>query len=113
MKKIEAIIKPSKMDEVRSALTDFGVNVLTISEVEDCGQRSSQTESLHVRGHSSDFSPRIKLEFVVPDDISSAVCAAIVEVVRPRLPGDGHILISQVDEIVRFRREEKGQLAAH
>src|SRR5580692_8727709 len=110
MKKIEAIIKPFKLDEVRNALKGLGINDMTVSEVESCGERSGL--SLHSRGraYASDFDPKIKMEFMVPDGLSGAVSAAIVEAARTGKSGDGSIFVSQVEESIRIDGREKEQL---
>jgi len=111
MKKIEAIIKPFKLDEVRNALKGLGINDMTVSEVESCGGRNGLSQ--HSRGgeYASDFDPKIKMEFMVPDALSGAVSAAIVEAARTGKSGDGSILISQVEESIRIDAKEKDQLA--
>ncbi|HEV7924584.1 MAG TPA: P-II family nitrogen regulator [Verrucomicrobiae bacterium] len=110
MKKIEAIIKPFKLDEVRNALKGLGINDMTVSEVESCGGRSGL--SLHSRGraYASDFDAKIKMEFMVPDGLSGAVSAAIVEAARTGKSGDGSIFVSQVEESIRIDGREKEQL---
>jgi nitrogen regulatory protein P-II 1 len=111
MKKIEAIFRPFKLDEVRRALAVLGVNDLTISEVEGCRQRNGLSENHPSREYAQDFHPNIKLELVVADALSGAVSAAIVEAAWTGKKGDGHILISQVDEVVCIRTEETDALA--
>jgi nitrogen regulatory protein P-II 1 len=106
MKKIEAIFKPFKLDEVRDALTVLGINDSTFSEVEGCGRRHGLAELYRDRKYTPDFSPKIKLELVVVDALSDAVSAAIVEASKTGSLGDGHILISQVEEAVLIRPEE-------
>jgi nitrogen regulatory protein P-II 1 len=102
MKKIEAIIKPSKLEEVRDALTDLGISDLTISEVKGCGRRSGLFETLRGRAFPPDYRAEIKLEVVVDGALAGAVCTAIVERAKTGSMGDGKILITQVDEAIRI-----------
>jgi nitrogen regulatory protein P-II 1 len=111
MKKIEAIIKPFKLDEVRHALKGLGINDITVSEVESCGGRTGLAKHNGARAYASDFDAKIKMEFMVPDDLSGAVSAAIVEAARTGKSGDGSIFVSQVEESIRIDAKEKDQLA--
>ena len=111
MKKIEAIIKPFKLDEVRSALTGLGVNEMTISEVENCGRRHGVSKRFQGREYLANFYPKIKMEIMVADALSGVVSAAIVEAARCGTSGDGTIFISQVEEAIDFRTREKVELA--
>jgi nitrogen regulatory protein P-II 1 len=112
MKKIEAIIKPYKLEEVRSALTGLGISYVTMSEVESCGRRNAASQHEHGRAFATDFCPKIKLEVIVADALSGTVSSAIVEAARTGTSGDGNIFISQVEEAVRIRTPEKDQLVA-
>ena len=98
MKRIEAIIKPFKLHEVREALADLGVSGLIASEVEGCGRWTGQPEGLLDRPHTSDYIPKIKLEVVVADALSGPVSLAIIEAARTGSLDDGHIFTSQVIE---------------
>jgi nitrogen regulatory protein PII len=106
MKKIEAILKPFKLDEVRHALKILGISDLTVSEVQGCGRRFGLSEHYHGQDCVSDFSAKIKLELLVSDALSDAVSAAIVEAARTGTMGDGQILISQVEEVKSIRIDE-------
>ncbi|HTA31438.1 MAG TPA: P-II family nitrogen regulator [Candidatus Cybelea sp.] len=98
MKRIEAIIKPFKLEEVRSVLTELGINHITISDVSSCERRNGLSQRHYNREYSLDFSPKIKMEVLVADALSGVVSAAIVEAARTGTSGDGSILISQVEE---------------
>jgi nitrogen regulatory protein PII len=107
VKKIEAIIRPFKLEEVRNALTGLGVHGMTISDVEGCGRQSGR------RSHSLalDFSQKMKLEIVVDNALCNAVFDAIITGAKTGKMGDGRIFISQLDEAIRIRTQETGQLA--
>jgi nitrogen regulatory protein P-II 1 len=111
MKKIEAIIKPFKLGEVRDALTDLGIGGMTVSEVEGCGRQKGHNETYRGNEYALDFLPKIKLEVVVSDALVGAASASIVAAARTGKIGDGKIFISKVDEAFRIRTQEKGQLA--
>ena len=98
MKRIEAIVKPSKLEAVRSVLTELGINHVIISDVSSCERRNGIVQHHYHREFSSDFSPKIKMEVIVADALSGVVSAAIVEAARTGTSGDGSILISQVEE---------------
>src|SRR5580693_2578229 len=98
MKRIEAVVKPSKLEEVRSVLTELGINHIIISDVASCERRNGVVQHHYNREFSSDFSPKIKMEVVVADALSGVVSAAIVEAARTGTSGDGSILITQVEE---------------
>jgi nitrogen regulatory protein P-II 1 len=112
MKKIEAIIKPFKLEEVRDALTALGISDLTISEVKGCGRRSGLFETLRGRVFPPDYRAEIKLELVVADALAGPVCTVIVETAKTGSIGDGRILITQVDEAIRINIHGAEQLAA-
>jgi nitrogen regulatory protein PII len=111
MKKIEATFKPFKLDAVRTALASLGINNITFSEVQGCGQRNGPSETYRANASVRDFSPKIKMEVVVNDSLSGAVSAAIIEAARTGSIGDGQILISTVDEAVAIRAQETQELA--
>ena len=111
MKKIEAIIKPFKLDEVRDALADLGIGGMTVCEVAGYGRQNGRTELYRGSEYASNFLPKIKLEIVVADDLAPAVSAAIAEAARTGKIGDGKIFISKVDEAIRIRTEERDALA--
>jgi nitrogen regulatory protein P-II 1 len=108
MKKIEATIKPFKLDEVRSALNDLGVHGMTISEVEGCGR---QNVAQGRNEYALDFCHKIKLEIVVADGLCDAASAAVAKAARTGEIGDGLVLISQVEQAIRIRTQESDQLA--
>jgi nitrogen regulatory protein P-II 1 len=111
MKKIEALIKPFKLEEVRDALSSLGINGMTISEVGGCGRRNGPFDFHRGRECAPDFQPKIKLEVVVADALSGPVSAAIVDAARTGSIDDGNIFISQVDEAIRIRTHETDQMA--
>jgi nitrogen regulatory protein P-II 1 len=108
MKKIEAIIKPFKLDEVKQALTQVGVHGMTISEVKGFGRQKGHTE--HYRGaeYVIDFMPKIKIEIMVDDALAAITCKAIEDSAKTGRIGDGKIFIMPVDEAVRIRTGEHG-----
>ena len=109
MKKIEAIIKPFKLDEVREALSEIGVTGLTVSEVKGFGRQKGHTELYRGAEYVVDFLPKIKLEIVVADgDVDSAI-DAIVKAARTGKIGDGKIFVSNVEHVVRIRTGETGE----
>ena len=108
MKKIEAIIKPFKLDEVKDALLAVGVQGMTISEVKGFGRQKGHTELYRGAEYVVDFLPKIKLEILVPDDKADKVMEAIIEVARTGRIGDGKIFILPVEEAVRIRTGERG-----
>lgn len=111
MKKVEAIIKPFKLDEVKDALTAIGIQGLTVSEVRGFGRQKGHTE--HYRGaeYTVDFIPKVKVEVVVPEAKVAEILEAIAKAARTGQIGDGKIFVSSVDEIVRIRTGEKGPAA--
>ncbi len=111
MKKIEAIIKPFKLDEVKDALNQIGVQGLTVMEVRGFGRQKGHTE--HYRGaeYKIDFVPKVKIEVVVADGDASDVMAVIMRAGRTGQIGDGKIFVTDLDEVVRIRTGEKGESA--
>ncbi len=111
MKKIEAIIKPFKLDEVREALTAAGVSGLTVSESKGFGRQKGHTE--HYRGaeYQVDFLPKIRLEVVVRDDQAEAIVAAIAGAANTQKIGDGKIFVTEVTDAIRIRTGERGEAA--
>ena len=108
MKKIEAIIKPFKLDEVKEALTREGIQGMTVSEVKGFGRQRGHTEVYRGAEYVVDFIPKIKIELLVEDD-KAAVCAAVIEQsARTGRIGDGKIFVSPVDDIIRIRTGEHG-----
>jgi len=111
MKKIEAIIKPFKMDEVRDALAEAGVEGMTVSEVKGFGRQKGHTEIYRGSEYTVDFLPKIKLELVVPDDKAQTCLDAITKAANTGKIGDGKLFVSSVEEAIRIRTEEKGNEA--
>ena len=108
MKKIEAIIKPFKLDDVKEALKDIGIQGLTVTEVKGFGRQKGHTELYRGAEYVIDFLPKIKLEIIVSDDSVTKVVDAIVESARTGKIGDGKIFISSLEEAIRIRTGENG-----
>lgn len=111
MKKIEAIIKPFKLEEVKEALSEIGIEGMTISEVKGFGRQKGHTEIYRGSEYTVDFLPKIKIEIVLPDDLVESATGAIVKAAKTGKIGDGKIFVSPVDEVVRIRTEETGDKA--
>ncbi len=111
MKKIEAIIKPFKLDDVREALSDIGVNGLTVTEVKGFGRQKGHTELYRGAEYVVDFLPKIKLELVIADAIVDSAVDAIIKAAHTGKIGDGKIFVSSVDQVIRIRTGETGESA--
>ncbi len=111
MKKIEAIIKPFKLEEVKDALADLGIEGMTVSEVKGFGRQKGHTEIYRGSEYTVDFLPKIKIEVVLGDALVEAATSAILKAAKTGKIGDGKIFISGVDEAVRIRTEETGEKA--
>ncbi len=111
MKKIEAIIKPHKLDAVKDALTDAGVGGLTLSEVKGMGRQRGHTELYRGAEYVVDLVPKVKIEIVVADEMLARVVAAIESAARTGSVGDGKIFVFAVEEAVRVRTGERGEAA--
>ena len=111
MQKIEAIIQPSKVDSVKDALVEIGVNGMTILEARGHGRQKGHTEVYRGREYSVDLLPKVKLEIVIGDDQVDEVVHAIVTAARTGTIGDGKIFISKIDEAIRIRNDERGEIA--
>ena len=111
MKKIEAIIKPFKLDEVREALAEVGVTGLTVTEVKGFGRQKGHTELYRGAEYVVDFLPKVKIEVVVAKDKLDAVIEAIVKAARTGKIGDGKIFVTSVEQVVRIRPGETGEAA--
>lgn len=109
MKKIEAIIKPFKLDDVKEALKDIGIQGLTVTEVKGFGRQKGHTELYRGAEYVIDFLPKIKLEIIVSDDAVTKVVDAIVESARTGKIGDGKIFILPMEEVIRIRTGERGE----
>src|SRR3989440_6029829 len=111
MKKIEAIIKPFKLEEVRDALSELGVEGMTVSEVKGFGRQKGHTEIYRGSEYTTDFLPKIKIEVVLSDEMVDSAVTAIIGSAKTGKIGDGKIFIASIDEVIRIRTEEKGALA--
>jgi nitrogen regulatory protein PII len=108
MKKIEAIIRPFKLDEVKEALLDFGIKGMTISEVRGYGRQKGHTETFRGSEYHIEFIPKIKIEVVIEDDKVEKVLDSIIKTAKTGQVGDGKIFIYDVQEVIRIRTEESG-----
>ncbi len=108
MKKIEAVIKPFKLDEVKAALQDIGIQGLTVSEVKGFGRQKGHTELYRGAEYVVDFLPKIKLEIAVADEMVDKVIDAIVESANTGRIGDGKIFVLPMEEVIRIRTGERG-----
>ncbi len=108
MKKIEAVIKPFKLDEVKEALHDAGVSGITVIEAKGFGRQKGHTELYRGAEYVVDFLPKVKLEVVVEDDQASRVVEAIATAARTGRIGDGKIFVSTIEEAIRIRTGERG-----
>ena len=108
MKKIEAIIKPFKLDDVKEALTAIGVIGMTVTEVRGFGRQKGHTELYRGSEYTVDFLPKVKLEVVVEDGLAERVVEAIAQTAQTGRIGDGKIFVSTVDEVLRIRTGERG-----
>ena len=111
MKKVEAIIKPFKLDEVKEALSGVGVQGITVSEVKGFGRQRGHSELYRGAEYVVDFLPKVKLEVIVKDDQVEPVIEAITAAARTGRIGDGKIFVTTVDEVVRIRTGETGDSA--
>jgi nitrogen regulatory protein PII len=111
MKKVEAIIKPFKLEEVKDALAAIGVTGMTITEVKGFGRQKGHTEIYRGSEYTVDFLPKIKLELVLPDSQIEAALEAVVKAAKTGKIGDGKVFVSDIEEAVRIRTEEKGDAA--
>ena len=111
MKKIEAIIKPFKLDEVREALSEIGVTGLTVTEVKGFGRQKGHTELYRGAEYVVDFLPKVKIEIVVSDAVVESAIDAIVKAARTGKIGDGKIFVYNLEQVVRIRTGETGKEA--
>jgi nitrogen regulatory protein PII len=111
MKKIEAIIKPFKLEEVKDALGEIGIEGMTVSEVRGFGRQKGHTEIFRGSEYTVDFLPKLKLDLVVANQLAERAVEAIVKAAKTGKIGDGKVFISTIEEAVRIRTEEKGELA--
>ncbi|MBC7357381.1 nitrogen regulatory protein P-II family [Desulfacinum infernum DSM 9756] len=111
MKKVEAIIKPFKLDDVKERLTDLGIKGMTVTEVRGFGRQKGHTEIYRGAEYVVDFLPKIKVEVVVGDDRVGEVVEAICEAARTGKIGDGKVFVLPVEECIRIRTGERGEQA--
>jgi nitrogen regulatory protein P-II 1 len=111
MKKIEAIIKPFKMDDVREALADVGVNGMTVSEVKGFGRQKGHTELYRGAEYQVDFLPKMKIEIILSDDVVERAIEAITTAANTGKIGDGKVFVYNVEQAVRIRTGEAGDEA--
>jgi nitrogen regulatory protein P-II 1 len=111
MKKIEAIIKPFKLEEVKDALGEIGIDGMTITEVKGFGRQKGHTEIYRGSEYAMDFLPKIKIDLVVTDQLSARAVETITKAAKTGKIGDGKIFISAIEDAVRIRTEEKGEIA--
>lgn len=111
MKKIEAIIKPFKLEEVKDALAEIGVEGMTVSEVKGFGRQKGHTEIYRGSEYTVDFLPKVKIEIVVPEEIAEKAVATIVAAAKTGKIGDGKVFVLPVESAVRIRTDEKGNEA--
>jgi nitrogen regulatory protein P-II 1 len=109
MKKIEAIIKPFKVDDVKNALTKVGIQGMTISEVKGFGRQKGHTEIYRGAEYTIDFVPKAKIELIVTDDLAPQVIETIERAAKTGKIGDGKVFVSPVDEVIRIRTGERGK----
>jgi nitrogen regulatory protein P-II 1 len=111
LKKIEAIIKPFKLEEVKEALTEIGVEGLTVTEVKGFGRQKGHTEIYRGSEYTVDFLPKVKIDIVVPAETVDKALAAIVKAAKTGKIGDGKVFVLPVEDAIRIRTEEKGEKA--
>ena len=111
MKKIEAIFKPFKLDEVRESLSEIGVSGLTVTEVKGFGRQKGHTELYRGAEYVVDFLPKVKVEVVIPDKLLESVIDAIIKAARTGKIGDGKIFVTSVDQVIRIRTGETDEAA--
>lgn len=111
MKKITAMIKPFKLDDVREALNDMGIQGMIVSEVKGFGRQKGHTEVYRGAEYAVDFLPKMQIDIVVGDDAAERVMEAIIESARTGKVGDGKIFVMPVEEVVRIRTGERGDAA--
>ena len=111
MKKIEAIIKPFKLEDVKEALAEIGVEGMTVTEVKGFGRQKGHTEIYRGSEYTVDFLPKVKFDLVLPDDRVDRAVQAIVKAAKTGKIGDGKIFVLQIEEAIRIRTEERGDRA--
>lgn len=111
MKKIEAIIKPFKLEEVKDALAELGIEGMTVTEVKGFGRQKGHTEIYRGSEYTVDFLPKIKIEVVLVDSLVDAAAKAIIGAAKTGKIGDGKLFVSPIEEAIRIRTEERGEKA--
>ncbi len=111
MKKLEAIIKPFKIEEVKDALTDLGVEGMTLCEVKGFGHQTAHTEVYREATYQVDFLPRVKIEVVLTDEMTDSAIHVVLKAARTGKIGDGKVFITPVEQAIRIRTEETGPAA--
>src|ERR1700761_2945709 len=111
MKKIEAIVKPFKMEDVKEALAEVGIEGMTVSEVKGFGRQKGHTEIYRGSEYTVDFLPKVKFEIVVSEDRVQKAVDAIVQAAKTGKIGDGKVFVLPIDDVVRIRTEERGDIA--
>ena len=111
MKKVEAIIKPFKLNEVKDALHEIGVQGMNVSEVKGFGRQKGHTEIYRGSEYTVDFLPKVKLEIVLADSMVAQAVDVIVKTAKTGKIGDGKVFVSNVEEVVRIRTDERGEKA--
>jgi nitrogen regulatory protein P-II 1 len=109
MKKVEAVIKPFKLDEVKEALSEVGVQGMTVTEVKGFGRTGGKREVYRGSAYVVDFVPKVKIEVVVPDSLVTRVIEAVEKAAKTGRIGDGKIFVSPIEEVVRIRTGERGE----
>ena len=111
MKKIEAIIKPFKLDEVKESLSPIGIQGITVSEVKGFGRQKGHTELYRGAEYTVDFLPKVKIEILAPEEMTPKIVEAILESAQTGKIGDGKIFVSSVEDVIRIRTNERGEEA--
>ena len=108
MKKIEAIIKPFKLNDVKAALNEIGIQGMTVTEVKGFGRQKGHTEIYRGSEYTVDFLPKVKIESVLPDNLAEQAVQAIIKAAKTGKIGDGKVFVSTIDDAYRIRTEEQG-----
>jgi nitrogen regulatory protein PII len=111
MKLIIAIIKPFKLEEVKSGLSEIGVEGMTVTEVKGYGRQKGHTEIYRGSEYTVDFLPKVKIEIALPDELVAKAVDAIVKAAKTGKIGDGKVFVAPIDEVIRIRTEERGEAA--
>ena len=111
MKKVECIIQPGRLDEVREGLTEIGISGLTVTEVKGYGRQKGHTELYRGSEYTIDFIPKVKLEIVVSEDLVDQIIEKVIEKARTGRIGDGKIFVIPIEDVIRVRTGERGRYA--